>query len=171
MKNAKILSLISFLSVFLVCSCANKPMRAVIIDPIKPRVEQVEIQAKKTTSAAELTKDLAKKVQEKYKDDTDVAKTVDAANKTIAQSRETEGQLAMLKVRAENADNELKTSEQQNETLKKDIKKESQKVVFLTDENKTLKQKIWNYRAYLAALVVVVLAAVAFVVKPWKWFM
>lgn len=157
------------ISVFLFAGCAKPDFSVPVIEKLEPQISAVSGQAKKTTSSAERTVDYAIVADTKFKGDKDTANTVRSAKETLAESRETEVQLAILREKGKRAD---ATANEMGEKLAKQnqfIQKVEKENLTLKEKIKELGDKIVKQRWQLMALGVVTLGAIALVLKPWRW--
>lgn len=158
------------IALFLLCGCATKPYNPPAIRKMAPEISLIASQAKNTTNSAERTVEFAKIVDTKYKGDKDAYNTVKSAQETVIESQKTEAQLKSALQKSEKADAQV-------EKLESEYGEATEKIGKLSKENQTLKEKItalgktiWSQRIWIIGLGVALVGAIAFVVKPWKWF-
>lgn len=157
-------------SLFLLMGCATKPYTPPVMRKIAPEISYIADQAKTTTNSAERTLKFAETVDNKFKGDKDAHNTVVSARETVIESKRTEAKLADAQAKAEKLDKDAEELEGKYNDAAKRVDKLQKENQTLTEKIKELTKKIWSRNFTIVGLSVLLVAAVAFVIKPWKWF-
>lgn len=157
-------------AVFLLAGCGRENYNPPIIKKIGPEISYIAVQAKKTTNSAEQTVAYADVVKNKYDGDKDAVNTLESAKQTVIESQKTEVQLKTVQAKADKLDSQAKELEENFDKATDTIGKQKKENETLTEKIKAMAKTIWGQRFIIIGLGVALVTAIAFVVKPWKWF-